>query len=98
MTGASSLTVTSSPGPGPNLAASQRQAARLVTRRTARRAEREALDELAGAATHNNVAIATHSNHPICLISLTRDTSAGILSTTHPPLGWTSLVPGASGA
>ncbi len=64
MTGASSLTVTSGPGPGPDLAASQRQAARFVTRRAARRAEREALDEHAGAATHDNAAIATHSNRP----------------------------------
>jgi hypothetical protein len=43
-----------------DLAASQRRPAGLVTRRAAHRAERAALDNPAGAATHQLVASATH--------------------------------------
>ena len=46
---ASTLTVTSRPGlPAPDLAATQRRAADLVTRSAAQRAEREALDKPVG--------------------------------------------------
>jgi hypothetical protein len=49
---ASALSMTSRPGlPAPDLAATQRRAAGLVTRRAAQRAEREALDKHAGPAT-----------------------------------------------
>jgi hypothetical protein len=62
---ASALSMTSRPGlPAPDLAATQRRAAGLVTRRAAQRAEREALDKPVGAATSHNVAIATHLNRP----------------------------------
>lgn len=64
MTAASPPTVTSGPGPAPDLAANQRRAARIVTRRAAHRAEREALDDRVDAATPDNVAIAAHSNRP----------------------------------
>jgi hypothetical protein len=53
-----------SPGPGPNLAAIQRQPARPVTRGAAQPAEREALDDRVDAATHDNAATATHLNRP----------------------------------
>ena len=47
-----------------DLAASERPAAGLVTRRAAQRAERAALDNPAGAATHPLVAPATHHQQP----------------------------------
>jgi hypothetical protein len=61
---ASALTVTSRPRLlTPDLAATQRRAAGLVTRTAAQRAERQALDKPTAAATQN-VAITTHLNRP----------------------------------
>jgi hypothetical protein len=59
-------TITSRPGrPALDLTAGKRRAVGLVTRRAAQRAEREALDKRARAATtHLIVAIPTHSNRP----------------------------------
>jgi len=47
-----------------DLAANQRRPAGLVTRRAAQRAERAALDNRAGAATHQLVPVATHHQQP----------------------------------
>jgi hypothetical protein len=47
-----------------DLAANQRRPVELVTRRAAQRAERAALDNLAGAATDQLVPIGTHHQQP----------------------------------